>query len=676
MKSGNFMGLIRWAAVAFLLFGLFFSGCAPKESDAVVAEIGTQKVSLGEYEKFYAKNSGGWDMAKSSSLPERERFLDLLTNYRLKLQDAFDQNLQNDPEIVAELNDYRSSLAASFLIDKELEEPGMKRLYDRRKEEIRAQYILINLKADASPEDTAKAYAKALDVIKQTRAGANFDSLVMKYSEDAGSKGNFGDIYYFSGGMLMTELEDAAFALKKGEVSVAPVRTSLGYNILKVTDRQLARGSMKARHTMARFAPPDSAQDTNVVYARIKAMQDSLKRGWDVARLAQKMSEDQGSASGGGDLGWFERRRWIVPFDEAAFKLKAGESSPIFRTQFGYHIVHCDSVKPIPTFDEMRDELKKLYQQYRYNEDYDAYMAALKKSYRFSFDESVFNSFTAGLDSTKTIEDSAWIPNVKSDLKKQALYTVSSKSVTLDSSLVILLKRPDYKTTSLRKSELRSCFDRIGESLLLNEKAIGLESRYPEFGALMKEYEDGIVLFKAEQLKVWNKVSVSDSLLKKYFAANRDSFMTQPKVNYAEIHVATDTLAYVLYDSLTKGADFSKLADVYNDDEELKSKHGIHGPQAANTDGVTQYADTLNIGEISDPFASESGGYSIIKVVAKEPIRQKTFEEAGAEVSNKLQESESKRLEKEWIESLKVKYPVMQHKEHLSKAFNSAPPAK
>jgi parvulin-like peptidyl-prolyl isomerase len=85
-------------------------------------------------------------------------------------------------------------------------------------------------------------------------------------------------------------------------------------------------------------------------------------------------------------------------------------------------------------------------------------------------------------------------------------------------------------------------------------------------------------------------------------------------------------------------------------------------------------ADSLHVGEISEPIQNDGGGYSIIRVNSKVKPRQKTFDEAGAEVSNKLQEDESRRLEREWVDRLRLKYPVVEHPEVLSKAFTGPRP--
>ena len=283
-----------------------------------------------------------------------------------------------------ELRDYRASLAATYLIEKEITEPGIRLLYDRKTEEIRGRHILVAVKPEASPADTLKAYEKAMGLIAKLKAGADFDSLAMAESEDPTVKSNGGDLYFFTGGQMVMPFENGAYAMKVNETSTIPVRTSFGYHVLKITARQPVRGSIKVRHIMAlvKRAPTDTG-DTAAALGRVRAWQDSLAKGVDFGALATSVSEDQGSASRGGDLGWFERKRYVQPFDEAAFLLKPGQVSPVVKTPYGYHLIKCDSAKPLPSYAEMRaqpgDPLKKQYQQIRFNDDYNAYIAGLMK---------------------------------------------------------------------------------------------------------------------------------------------------------------------------------------------------------------------------------------------------------------------------------------------------------
>lgn len=83
---------------------------------------------------------------------------------------------------------------------------------------------------------------------------------------------------------------------------------------------------------------PDSTQD-EVTRRRLTVIRDSIVAGGDFADFAKRYSQD-GSAAGGGDLGWAKRGVVFVPeFEEAAFSLKEKEVSKVFKTEFGYHIV-------------------------------------------------------------------------------------------------------------------------------------------------------------------------------------------------------------------------------------------------------------------------------------------------------------------------------------------------
>jgi len=664
-----------WICYVLCVSLILLFGCSPQVADEIVLEVGPTKVALGDYENFYSRNSGGWEAGKRSSLEERERFLDLLTDYRLKLQDAYDHQLNKDPEIQNELLDYRSSLGATYIIDKEVTEPGIHLMYDRQAEEIRAQQVLISVKSGTSPEDTLSAWMKAMEIIKHAKAGANFDSLALLYSNDQTVKANRGDVYYFTGGQMTIAFENAAYSMQKGAISSYPVRTALGYHVIKILDRKPSRGSLRVRHIMARFKVSDTdSADTAAALQLIRGLQDSLKRGWDFAKLASKFSEDPGSAAQGGDLGWCERRRWVQQFDEACFKLAVGQTSGIVKSPFGYHLIRCDSLKPLPAFSDYQDEIKKTYQQYRFAEDYSAYISRLKHDFRFGFIDSTFNAGLAYLDSLKSIGDSAWYRSIPANILMQTLIVLDGKSFSLDSILSILDKHQEHRNTMLRRGDLRSHIDHVAETLLLDEQSRGLESRSRDFESLMKDYENGIVLFKAEQMQVWSNVTVSDTALKDFYEKNRDKFRLPEKVGYSEIHVAADTLAFTIYDSLTHGVSFGDLAARYNDDPELRTKSGARGLKPINSDALTTLAAKLRVGEISEPVELETGGYSIIHLTKREPPREKTFEEAGAEVSNLYQEHLSKEIEKQWVDRLKQQYRVKQYKERLGDAFSGPAP--
>lgn len=109
------------------------------------------------------------------------------------------------------------------------------------KEERRASHILINAAKDAPAADRAKARARAEELLAQVRkTPASFAELAKKNSDDKGSAVAGGDLNFFGRGAMVKPFEDAAFALKKGEISDV-VESDFGYHIIELTDIKTPR---------------------------------------------------------------------------------------------------------------------------------------------------------------------------------------------------------------------------------------------------------------------------------------------------------------------------------------------------------------------------------------------------------------------------------------------------
>ncbi|WP_232629551.1 peptidylprolyl isomerase [Methylobacterium sp. Leaf118] len=104
---------------------------------------------------------------------------------------------------------------------------------------------------------------------------------------------------------------------------------------------------VRARHILV-----ESEDEAKKIAARIKG-------GEDFAKIAGEVSKDPGSKTEGGDLGWFTQERMVKPFAEAAFKLAPGQVSEPVKTQFGWHVLRVEEkrTKPVPTFDEMKEQI-------------------------------------------------------------------------------------------------------------------------------------------------------------------------------------------------------------------------------------------------------------------------------------------------------------------------------
>jgi peptidyl-prolyl cis-trans isomerase D len=160
------------------------------------------------------------------------------------------------------------------------------------------------------------------------------------------------------------------------------VEISLAQLASKVTvdDAQLkAYYEEQKSKTPERFTQPEQRRVSHILLpvanpkddAALKAKAEGiLKRaqaGEDFAKLAKEFSQDPGSASQGGDLGWSERKVWVAPFADAAYSMKVDEIRGPVKTQFGYHILKLVGIQPatVKTFEQSKADLET---EYRRNE--------------------------------------------------------------------------------------------------------------------------------------------------------------------------------------------------------------------------------------------------------------------------------------------------------------------
>lgn len=204
--------------------------------------------------------------------------------------------------------------------------------------EYRLSHILISVPEAASPQQIQTAKKRAEDILALLQAGADFSQTAIAES-DAQQALEGGDLGWRKTGQLPSFFSDVVGQLNKNQISDL-IRSPSGYHIVKITDirgdeRHLINQS-HVRHILLRADALSSEQETAI---RIEQLYDRLMEGADFANLARANSQDPGSASDGGDLGWTSPGQMVPEFEKVADSLQPGEISKPFESRFGWHIV-------------------------------------------------------------------------------------------------------------------------------------------------------------------------------------------------------------------------------------------------------------------------------------------------------------------------------------------------
>lgn len=663
--------LLRTMSILTLIFSFIFVSCSPKHSDIVLSKFGDREIKMGEFETVYAKNAGSVEQAKADSLSKLKGFLDLYTYFQMKLRDAEVRGYHKDPNLNNELIDYKKKVGVTYILEKQLIDPNIKKFYERRKQEIRLSHIWIkpDTSQNASPrltDDEAKKLADEL--LSRIKKGENYDSVCAKYSADRNSKNLGGDIYYITAGLLTPEFDEVAYNTPVGTVAPEVLHTRWGYHIVKVTDKRERTPQIRASHIMAGFTAETGSTDTAAAKAKIDSAYAALKQGKDFAEVAKQFTTDGGTKENGGDLGYFERRRMVKEFDEPAFNLKQGEFSDIIKTNFGFHIIKVTDKKPYPTLEADKENLKMLYKQVSYNADYDKLVENLKTKFNYKLDEAVFKKVSSDNDSAKLASD---LFNTKfgKEVKSLTLFTLNNINYSVDTVLNSVMNVSEFANRLLNADLLKAILKNVTSDFVMNEEALVYDKSNPDFAALMDDYKNGIYIFKLQDEEVWGKIALDSAKLVNFYNGTKANYVMPDRVSFDEIYTNGDSLKTVIMNLLKSGQNFDSVAVKYSDKKNEEGKTFTWPLTDVKTNELTEAANNLKkAGEYSEPIPS-SGGYSVVRLISKEGTRLKTFEEAKAEVSGAFQESEGKRLDAEYLNQLKNIYKPVFMYDNLEKAF-------
>ena len=499
--------------VSFFLLLVALSSAAQN-----VFTIDNTPVSRDEFLRAYNKNNN----AQKPSDKSYKDYLDLYIRYKLKVRAAFDARLDTLPAQRAELQNFRSQVAESYLKDDPILSRLVREAFERGGKDIRLSHILIPLPKNPTPADTLKAYEKAKIAYEALKRGKKFSEVALQYSEDPSVRTNGGNIGYITVFTLPYELETLAYSIPPGHFS-KPYRTRGGYHIFLNDGERKALGRIRVAQILLAF-PPSS---TNLVRESIRRKADSLYSllvgGADFAGLARTYSSDNLSYQSGGELPEFGIGHYDSAFEATAFALDMdGAISRPIESAYGYHIIKRIARKPSPrqldsviaaqlrqqVMNDPRIEvsrkalLNRILQQvnYRRGDVSDADLWAFTDSAMLNIGLASFRGMT----------------------RTTVLFSFSQQSYTIQGWLDYFRSVRGQRPGGIQAD--KDLFDRWIERVAQDYYRNHLEEYNQDFAFQLTEFREGNLLFEIMQRKIWDKASTDSAGLMKYYEGHKNNY--------------------------------------------------------------------------------------------------------------------------------------------------------
>ena len=277
-----------------------FSAIAQTD-DPVIMKINGKPITRSEFEYSFNKNNSDGVLDKKTV----EEYVPLFVDFKLKVAEAESQKIDTIASIRKELDGYKEQMVIPTIVDTAFIEREALKTYENTaarfegEDLLNASHILLLLRQDATAEDEQVAKVRidsiynVLKVVSQDQLPAKFAELAKELSDDKGSAQRGGALGQFGKGMMIPDFENAAYALKAGEMS-APVKSTVGYHIIYVTDRHPFEPYEYHRENIIRFLEQRGIKEASAnVYIDSIAKQKGVARADVVDELhAQIMAAD------------------------------------------------------------------------------------------------------------------------------------------------------------------------------------------------------------------------------------------------------------------------------------------------------------------------------------------------------------------------------------------------
>jgi peptidyl-prolyl cis-trans isomerase SurA len=646
---------MNFRSIVLLLLAIAGLGTGLGAQNDVLFSYDGRQVTVDEFRYVFFKNNPA---KKDPSLQDLKEYLDLYINFKLKVAEAEAARVDTIPTVRRDLNNYTDQLFRSYL-ERTLLDTLVREAYERMHHDIRASHILVSVGQDATPEDTLRAWNLAMNIRQRLmKKGSDFEAIAMEESQDRFASENKGDLGYLTTLTLpFYHFENTLYNTPENQVSM-PVRTSLGYHLVRPVARRPAMGTVTVKHILIKLNEDASEEEVSKAKARIDSFQAAINGGASFDSLAMRYSDDQMSAPRGGLMEPFGAGRMVPAFEEEVYSLKEGQLSKPFRTTYGFHLVQMVERTPIGSFEEVEAGIRrKIQRDERFDIARQKLVRELQGKHGFVEFPDRLNAYAVYLDTT--VLQASWAFEGFTNPGDAALFYLGNDEYTAGDLFRYIEQWQARRRDTDFETTLQHYYGQFRERTVLEH---GLMKQYPDYARLRQEYHDGIMMFAMMDQEVWTRAIQDTAGLEAYWAENKSNHMWQQRIRATVVSVADEANAAKVAKQLRKKP-VEKVLTKINKKKEVAASRNVTAER-----GREPLLDQVDWAPgLYGPLPDDDNGFAVVQVhEILAPMPKALHEARGLFISDYQQH-----LEREWVKALRSKYKVQVHENRLSKLLHN-----
>ena len=410
------------------------------------------------------------------------------------------------------------------------------------------------------------------------------------------------------------------------------------------------------------------------------------------ADVAREMTEDPAGKENGGELGWIQVFRYVYPFEDAVYNTPVGEVTEVFRSPYGFHIALVEEERPYEevhaahimkmmprgteqTAMDAKKDIDSLYQVVLAGADFAEVATAHSDDKGSAVRGGDLGWFGRGMmvqpfeNITFDMQPGEMSEPFPTRFGWHFVKLYDKRGIQpLDSmrqQLLMQVKR-DVRYQEAEKSFIKKTRAEYNLPTEMSDEEVKayadahLEEKYADLRNLVREYHDGILLFDVSLREVWDKANKDTEGLAAYFKANKKNYTwDEPRYKGYMIYAKDEKVAKAAK-QIIKTANADSVMSYINQRINVDSVQYVKVEKGLWVEGKNAAVDKYGFKNKTAEY-TPSEEFPVVVPVGKVIKAPQEYTDVRSQVTTDYQDH----LEKQWVATLREKYPVVVNEEVL-----------